>query len=114
MSLIFYGVCIFGVVFIGLLLVVLYSLLVMAQRGDEYLGKLELETLKEQKIRRPLQAKGKTGKLRCAEHLRFVSGWRQLIRELHPTKSRIGPWLIAQTAISLNSPVSGFAPGKPG
>ena len=46
MSLFFYGVCIFGVVFIGLLLVVLYSLLVMAQRCDAGLDQLEMEMLK--------------------------------------------------------------------
>ena len=35
MSLFFYGVCILGAVLGGLVLLVLYSLLVMAQRGDE-------------------------------------------------------------------------------
>ena len=46
MSLFFYGVCILGAVLGGLVLLVLYSLLVMAQRGDECLDQLELEMLK--------------------------------------------------------------------
>jgi hypothetical protein len=46
MSLLFYGVCILGAVLGGLVLLVLYSLLVMAQRGDQCLEQLELEMLK--------------------------------------------------------------------
>jgi hypothetical protein len=46
MSLFFYGVCILGVVLGGLVLLVLYSLLVMAQRGDACLDQLEMEMLK--------------------------------------------------------------------
>jgi hypothetical protein len=46
MSLFFYGVIILGIVLGGLVLLVLYSLLVMAQRGDEYLDQMELERLK--------------------------------------------------------------------
>lgn len=46
MSLFFYGVCILGAVLGGLVLLVLYSLLVMAQRGDESLDQLEMEMLK--------------------------------------------------------------------
>jgi hypothetical protein len=46
MSLLFYGVCIFGAVLGGLGLLVLYSLLVMAQRGDACLDQLEMEMLK--------------------------------------------------------------------
>ena len=46
MSLFFYGVIILGIVLGGLVLLVLYSLLVMAQRGDECLDQLELEMLK--------------------------------------------------------------------
>ena len=38
MSLFFYGVCILGAVLGGLVLLVLYSLLVMAQRGDAMSG----------------------------------------------------------------------------
>jgi hypothetical protein len=46
MSLFFSGVCILGVVLGGLVLLVLYTLLGMAQRGDEGLDQLELEMLK--------------------------------------------------------------------
>ena len=46
MSLFFYGVCILGVVLGGLVLLVLYSLLVVAQRGDACLDQLELEMLR--------------------------------------------------------------------
>jgi len=46
MSLLFYGVCILGAVLGGLVLLVLYSLLVMAKRGDECLDQLEMEMLK--------------------------------------------------------------------
>jgi hypothetical protein len=45
MSLLFYVVCILGAVLGGLVLLVLYSLLVMAQRGDECLDQLEMEML---------------------------------------------------------------------
>jgi len=46
MSLFFYGVCILGAMLGGLVLLVLYSLLVMAQKGDECLDQLEMEMLK--------------------------------------------------------------------
>ena len=46
MSLFFYGVCIVSAVLGGLVLLVLYSLLVMAQRGDACLDQLEMEILK--------------------------------------------------------------------
>jgi hypothetical protein len=46
MSLFFYGVCILGVVLGGVVLLVLYSLLAMAQRGDACLDQLEMEMLK--------------------------------------------------------------------
>jgi hypothetical protein len=46
MSLFFYGVCILGAVLGGSVLLVLYSLLVMAQRGDASLDQLEMEMLK--------------------------------------------------------------------
>jgi hypothetical protein len=49
MALLFYGVCILGVVLGGLVLLVLYSLLVMAQRGDECLDQMELERFKTSK-----------------------------------------------------------------
>jgi hypothetical protein len=48
MSLFFYGVCILGAGLGGLVLLVLYSLLVMGQRGDACLEQLELEMLKNQ------------------------------------------------------------------
>jgi hypothetical protein len=48
MSLFFYGLCILGVVLNGLVLLVLHSLLVMAQRGDQCMDQLEFELLKNQ------------------------------------------------------------------
>jgi len=53
MSLLFYGVCILGVVLGGLLLLVIFSLLAMAQKGDECLDQLELEMLKTSKYAPP-------------------------------------------------------------
>ena len=58
MSLFFYGVCILGAVLGGLVLLVLYSLLVMAQRGDECLDKLEMEMLKNYQV----SSRNKSGK----------------------------------------------------
>ena len=46
MSLLFYGVYILGAVLGGLVLLVLYSLLVMAPKGDACLDQLEMEMLK--------------------------------------------------------------------
>ena len=46
MSLFFYAICILGAVLGGMVLLVLYSLLVMAQRGDACLDQLEMEMLK--------------------------------------------------------------------
>jgi hypothetical protein len=43
MSLFFYGVCIVGAVLGGLVFLVLYSLVAMAQRGDQYLDQLEIK-----------------------------------------------------------------------
>jgi hypothetical protein len=54
MSLFFYGVCILGAVLGGLVLLVLYSLLVMAQRGDACLDQLEMEMLKNHQAVSPL------------------------------------------------------------
>ena len=54
MSLLFYGVYILGVVLGGLVLLVIFSLLAMAQKGDEYLEKLELEMLQAQEYAPPL------------------------------------------------------------
>ena len=42
MSLFFYAVFTLGVVLGGLVLLVVYSLLVMAAKGDEYMNQLEL------------------------------------------------------------------------
>ncbi|MBU4233111.1 MAG: hypothetical protein KKD99_08635 [Proteobacteria bacterium] len=54
MSLFFYGICILGALLGGLVLLVLYSLLVMAQRGDACLDQLEMEMLKNHKYASPL------------------------------------------------------------
>ena len=43
MSLWFYGVIILGAILGGLVLLILYSLMVMARRGDDSLDRLELE-----------------------------------------------------------------------
>ncbi|MDP1760683.1 MAG: hypothetical protein Q8L43_00485 [Deltaproteobacteria bacterium] len=64
MSLFFYGVCILGVVLGGLVLLVLYSLLAMAQKGDECLDQLELEMLKTSKYAPPLIKSEKSENLR--------------------------------------------------
>ena len=62
MSLFFYGVCIIGAVLGGLVLLVLYSLLVMAQRGDQCLDQLEMEMLKNHQAA-PLSLKAKNPKI---------------------------------------------------
>jgi hypothetical protein len=59
MSLFFYGVCIFGVVFGGLVLVVLYCLLVMAGKGEESLEKLESEMHQRKRYAAPFKQKAK-------------------------------------------------------
>ena len=64
MSLFFYGVCILGAVLGGLVLLVLYSLLVMAQRGDECLDQLEMEMLKNHQATFSLIKSGKSENLR--------------------------------------------------
>lgn len=64
MSLIFYGVCILGAVLAGLVLLVLYSLLVMAQRGDASLDELEMEMLKNYQAASPRIKSGKSDNLR--------------------------------------------------
>jgi hypothetical protein len=58
MSLFFYGVFILGVVLSGLVLLVLYSLLAMAQKGDEFLDQLELEQHRAREYAPPLTKKG--------------------------------------------------------
>jgi hypothetical protein len=60
MSLIFYGVIIIGVVLSGLVLVVLYSLLVMARKGEESFEKLEIERLQFQDYPSSLPIRGQT------------------------------------------------------
>jgi hypothetical protein len=64
MSLFFYGVCILGAVLGGLVLLVLYSLLVMAQRADESLDQLEMEMLKNYQTSSCLNKRGKSENLR--------------------------------------------------
>jgi hypothetical protein len=63
MSLFFYGVGILGVVLGGLVLVVLYSLLVMARNGEESLEKLEFEMLQTKKCTSPFKQKAKSENL---------------------------------------------------
>jgi hypothetical protein len=64
MSLFFYGVIILGMVLGGLVLLVIFSLLVMAQRGDECLDQLELEMLKTLKSAPPRIKSEKSENLR--------------------------------------------------
>jgi hypothetical protein len=64
MSLFFYGVCILGVVLGGLVLLVLYSLLVMAQRGDACMDQMELEMLKNHQTASSRIKSGKSENLR--------------------------------------------------
>jgi hypothetical protein len=64
MSLLFYVVCIIGVVLGGLVLLVLYSLLVMAQRGDACLEQLEMEMFNNQQDAPPLNTREKPENLR--------------------------------------------------
>jgi hypothetical protein len=63
MSLFFYGVCILGAVLGGLVLLVLYSLLAMAQKGDACLDQLEMEVLKNHRAASP-PIKGESENLR--------------------------------------------------
>ena len=64
MSLLFYGLCILGAVLGGLVLLVLYSLLVMAQRGDACLDQLEMEMLKNHQAASSRIKSGKSENLR--------------------------------------------------
>jgi hypothetical protein len=64
MSLFFYGVYILGAVLGGMVLLVLYSLLVMAQRGDAGLDQLEMEMLKNYQTASSLTKSGKSENLR--------------------------------------------------
>jgi hypothetical protein len=63
MSLFFYWVCILGVVLGGLVLLVFFSLLAMAQKGDECLDQLELEMLKTPQYAPPPIDSEKSGNL---------------------------------------------------
>jgi hypothetical protein len=66
MSLFFYGVCILGVILGGLVLLVLYSLLVVAQRSDASLDQLEMEMLKDYQASSHRTKSGKYENLRVA------------------------------------------------
>jgi hypothetical protein len=63
MSLFFFGVFILGMVLGGLVLLVLFSLLAMAQKGDEALDQLELEMLQTQEYAPPLIKRAKSENL---------------------------------------------------
>ena len=64
MSLFFYGVCILGAVLGGLVLLVLYSLLVMARRGEQCLDQLEMEMLRNRQAAPDLIKSGKSETIR--------------------------------------------------
>ena len=64
MSLFLYGVCILGAVLGGLGLLVFYSLLVMAQRGDACLDQLEMEMLKNHQAASSLTKSVKSDNIR--------------------------------------------------
>jgi hypothetical protein len=66
MSLFFYGVVILGVVLGGLVLLVIFSLLAMAQRSDEYLDQLELEQYRVREYAPPLTKRGKSENIRVS------------------------------------------------
>jgi len=66
MSHMFYGVFIIGVVLGGLVLLVLYSLLAMAQKGEEYLDQLELEQYRVREYAPSLTKKGKSENIRVS------------------------------------------------
>jgi hypothetical protein len=63
LSLYFYEVFILGVVLGGLVLLVLFSLLAMAPKGDESLEQLELEMLQIQEYAPPLSQTEKSENL---------------------------------------------------
>ena len=95
MSLFFYGVCILGAVLGGLVLLVLYSLLVMAQRGDACLDQLEMEMLKNHQAAPSLSTSGKSENLRSAGYLRFVPRWHHLKADFQQMLSRPRSWLVS-------------------
>jgi hypothetical protein len=63
MSLFFCGVLFFGVVLGGLILLVIYSLLTMAQKGDKFQEQLELEEPRDQEYARSVIIRGKSENL---------------------------------------------------
>jgi len=65
LSFFFYAVCTLGVVLGGVVLLVLYSLLVMAHKGEECLDQLELEMLNTYNQTQLLK-KSEKSKKRCA------------------------------------------------
>jgi len=66
MSLFFYAVFTLGVVLGGLVLLVLYSLLAMAAKGDEHLDQLELEQYRDLEYAPPLTKRGKSENIRVS------------------------------------------------
>ena len=66
MSLFFYGVFILGVVLGGLVLLVLYCLLAMAAKDNEYLDQLELEHYRVREYAPPLMKRGKSENIRVS------------------------------------------------
>ena len=69
MSLFFYAVFTLGVVLGGLVLLVVYSLLAMAAKGDEYdeyLDQLELEQYRVIEYAPPLTQRGKSKNIRVS------------------------------------------------
>jgi hypothetical protein len=63
MSLMFYGVLILGVVLGGAVLLVLFSLLAMAKKGEESFEKLEFERFQARENPHFLPKRGKTNNL---------------------------------------------------
>jgi hypothetical protein len=63
MSLFFYGVFILGMVLGGLLLLMLFSLLAMAKKGDEFLDQMELEMLQTKKYASHFKQRAKSENL---------------------------------------------------
>ena len=62
----FFGVFILVMVLGGLALLVLYSLLAMAAKGDEYLDQLELEQYRVREYAPPFTKKGKSVNIRVS------------------------------------------------
>ena len=62
----FFGVFILVMVLGGLALLVLFSLLAMAAKGDEYLDQLELEPYRVREYAPPLTQRGKSENIRVS------------------------------------------------